>query len=132
MYLAIVVLVLLVLAVVLGRSLRAPRPPKGSAPLFASSYESVYNFDATADRLVVIRLYTSKDEPGLRRGVYVYDPEANAWADPLPLPADVTKAIKNGNYGWFDPALNAYSCHFASDSTDDGTVWVYRYKKGKP
>src|SRR5207237_1069312 len=62
---------------------------------------------------------------------YAADPETNAWADPLPLPADAAKAIKNGNYGWHDPVLNAYFLHFASDSTDDGTVWVYRYKKAK-
>ena len=59
--------------------------PKGTGPVYSTSYESVFNFDAAADRLVVIRLYTSKDEPGLRRGVYVYDPEVNAWEEPLPL-----------------------------------------------
>jgi hypothetical protein len=103
--------------------------PKGTGPAYSSSYESIFNFDAAADRLVVIRLYQTKDEPGLRPGVYVYDPETNAWADPLPLPADVVKGIKNGNYGFHDPELNAYYCHFASDSTDDGSMWVYRYKK---
>ena len=52
---------------------------------------------------MVIRLYTTKDEPGHRRGVYVYDPKANAWADPLPLPAEVVKSIRNGNFGFYDP-----------------------------
>jgi hypothetical protein len=89
----------------------------------------VFNYDPVADALVVIRLYTTRDEPGLRRGVYVYDPAKNAWADPLPLPADVVKGIKNGNYGSYDPELNAYFCHFASDSNDDGSMWVYRFKK---
>lgn len=103
--------------------------PKGTGPAYSSSYESIFHYDAAADRLVVIRLYTTKDEPGLRRSVYAYDPEANAWADPLPLPADVTKAIKNGNSGFYDPESNAYFCHFANDSADDGTVWAYRYKK---
>jgi hypothetical protein len=105
--------------------------PKGIGPAFSSSYESIFHYDAAADRLVVIRLYTTKDEPGLRRGVYAYDPEANAWEEPLPLPAEVAKAIKNGNSGWHDPGLNAYFCHFASDSADDGTVWAYRYKKAR-
>ena len=105
-----------------------PRP-KGGGPLFCTSYESVYNYDAANDRLVVIRLYTDKDEPGRRRGVYVYDPAANAWADPLPLPPEVIKGIRNGNFGFYDPGLNAYFCYFASDSGDDGSMWVYRYKK---
>jgi hypothetical protein len=103
--------------------------PTGTGPAYSSSYETIFNYDRAADKLVAIRLYTTKDEPGLRRGVYVYDPAANAWADPLPLPAEVAKAIKNGNYGWYDPELNAYFCHFAGDSTDDGTMWAYRYKK---
>jgi len=102
--------------------------PTGTGPSFATSYESVVNYDREADRLVVIRLYTTKDEPGQRRGVYAYDPEANAWADPRPLPADVAKAIRNGNYGFYDPGLNAYFCHFAGDSADDGRMWAYRYK----
>jgi hypothetical protein len=102
--------------------------PKGAAPFYASAYESIFNLDAANDKLVIIRLYQTKDEPGYRRGVYVYDPESNAWADPLPLPAEVVKSIKNGNYGWYDSQLNAYFCHFASDSNDDGTMWAYRYK----
>ena len=43
----------------------------------------------------------------------------------------MVKSIKNGNHGWYDRELNAYFCHFASDSTDDGTMWVYRYKKAQ-
>ena len=33
--------------------------------------------------------------------------------------------------GFYDPDLNAYSCHFASDSSDNGTMWAYRYKNPK-
>ena len=103
--------------------------PTGTAPAYSSAYESVFNYDRAADRLVVIRLYATKDEPGLRRGVYAYDPGSNAWADPLPLPPEVAGAIRNGNFGFYDPVLNAYFCYFASDSADDGSMWVYRYKK---
>jgi hypothetical protein len=102
---------------------------KGVAPFAATSYESVFNYDSVNDVLVVIRLYNTKDEPGWRRGVYVYDPETNTWADPLPLPAEVGKSIRNGNYGFYDPELNAYFCHFAGDSTDDGVMWAYRYRR---
>lgn len=102
--------------------------PKGTGPLFASSFESITNFDKVNDRLVVIRLHSHKDEPGQRRGVYAYDPIANTWADPLPLPTEVTKAIKNGSFGFYDRELNATFCYFAGDSSDEGTMWVYRYK----
>jgi hypothetical protein len=29
----------------------------------------------------------------------------------------------------FDRELNAFFCHVAGDSKDDGVMWVYRYKK---
>jgi hypothetical protein len=51
---------------------------------------------------------------------------ANAWRDPLPLPANVrTEACWSAFY---DPNLNADFIHAARDSTDDGTMWLYRYK----
>ena len=46
-----------------------------------------------------------------------------------PLPADVVKGIRNGNFGFHDPVLNATFCYFASDSTDNGSMWVYRHRK---
>src|SRR5207248_11443617 len=100
----------------------------GAGPFHASSYESLFHYDSVNDALVIIRLY-DKNEPGYRRGVYVYHPETNTWTDPLPIPPEVVKAIRNGNHGFYDPELNAYFCHFASDSTDNGTMWVYRYKR---
>ena len=105
--------------------------PAGVGPISCSSYESIFNYDAVSDALVVIRLYEGKDEPGLRRGIYAYDPHTNRWAEPLPLPADVKKSIRNGNYGFFDPGVNAYFCHFAGDSNDDGVMWAYRYKNAR-
>jgi hypothetical protein len=105
--------------------------PKGTGPFFSSSYESIFNYDSASDVLLSIRLYQTKDEAGFQRGIYAYNPETNTWADPLPLPVEVVKSIRNGNYGFYDPELNAYFCHFASDSADDGTMWVYRYKNSK-
>ncbi len=103
---------------------------KGSGPFHASSYESIFTYDSANDALVIIRLY-EKDRPGCRRGVYAYDPRTKTWADPLPLPPQVSKSIRNGNHGFYDPELNAYFCHFAGDSSDNGTMWAYRYKKAK-
>ena len=86
--------------------------------------------DAANDLLLIIRLY-DKDEPGRRRGVYAYNPQTNKWADPLPLPPEVVKSIRNGNFGFYDRELNVYFCHFASDSADNGTMWVYRYQNAR-
>jgi hypothetical protein len=104
-----------------------PRP-RGAAPFYSSSYESVFNYDEANDRLVSIRLYDTKDEPGWRRGVYAYDPNTNTWADPIPLPQEVVRSIRNGNYGCYHPELNAWFLHFAGDSTDDGVMWGYRFR----
>lgn len=98
----------------------------GTAPRAATSNDSIFQFDTVNDRLVIIRWSAGEGEP---RAVYSYDPEANAWADPLPLPENVRGSIKNGSHGCYDPNTNAFYCHFASDSQDDGTIWVYRFKK---
>jgi hypothetical protein len=102
--------------------------PQGPGPFYSSAYESIFNYDTANDRLVVIRHKTTRDEPGHRRGVYAYDPNTNTWADPLPLPPDVVQDLKNGPFGFYDADLNAYFCYFASDSNDDGSMWVYRYQ----
>jgi len=60
-----------------------------------------------------------------------YNPQTRTWDDPLPLPPEVVRSVRNGNHGFYDPELNAYFCHFASDSSDNGTMWAYRYKKPK-
>lgn len=108
----------------------APRP-KGPGPLYASANQSIFIFDPASDRLVSIRCHTTKDEPGQRQGVYAYDPATNSWAEPRALPPEVTKAIKSASYGFYDPVLNVYFCYFASDSRDDGSMWVYRFQKAR-
>lgn len=106
---------------------RRPRAD-GTGPPAATSHDSIFAFDTVNDRLVVIRVFRHRGDGVDRpRGVYAYDPRTNAWAEPRPLPDEVERGIKNGRYGGYDPVSNAYYCHFASDSRDDGTMWVYRY-----
>ena len=62
------------------------------------------------------------------RGGEPYDPKTNSWADPLPFPADGPKFQYAANT-FYDRESNAYFCHVAGDSKDDGVMWVYRYKK---
>jgi hypothetical protein len=65
---------------------------------------------------------------GKSPGVFVYDPNTNSWADPIPFPVDGPKFQFAANT-FFDRELNAYFCHAAGDSKDDGVMWAYRYKK---
>jgi hypothetical protein len=103
------------------------KPCKGSNSYNTLSSLMVYD---TANDKVLLLLHSQHYDKEDRRGVYVYDPETNAWAEqPVPLPAELPpRQVKNGFY---DPELNAVFLHSAGDSADDGTLWVYRYK-GKP
>jgi hypothetical protein len=95
--------------------------PKGTAPLPASSNTAFYEYDARRDMVVAIHF------KGKSPGVFTYDPKTNSWADPVPFPDDVPKFHHAANT-FYDPGLNAYFCHVAGDSRDDGVMWVYRYK----
>ena len=85
-------------------------------------------YDTAHDKVLLV-FHSIHDDKPEHLGVYVYDPASNAWADkPLDVPAKLghNGQVKNGFY---DPALNVVFIHSAGDSRDDGTIWVYRYKR---
>jgi len=96
--------------------------PDGTAPEAANTNAAYYEYDARLD-IVVAMHFTGKSP-----GIYVYNPDTNKWADPIPFPADVPKFHIAANT-CYDRELNAYFCHVAGDSRDDGIMWVYRHKK---
>jgi len=96
--------------------------PKGTAPAPANTNGAYYEYDPLHDRVVAIHFR------GKTPGVYVYNPQTNSWADPVPIPAGVLKRRFAANT-CYDRDLNAFFCHVAGDSEDGGEVWVYRYKK---
>jgi hypothetical protein len=96
--------------------------PKGPAPPPANTNAAFYEYDPRLDIVVAIH-FTGKSP-----GIFVYDPTTNSWADPVSFPADGTKFQFAANT-FFDRDLNAYFCHVAGDSDDNGVMWVYRYKK---
>ena len=96
--------------------------PTGTAPPPASTNGAFYEYDARLD--LVVAMHFKEKTPG----IFVYDPKTNSWADPIPFPADGPKFHFAANT-FFDPELNAYFCHVAGDSSDNGVMWVYRYKK---
>jgi len=65
---------------------------------------------------------------GTTPGIYVYNPNTNSWADPIPFSA-TGPTFRFAANTFFDRELNAFFCHVAGDSNDDGVMWVYRYKK---
>jgi len=96
--------------------------PTGTAPAAASTNTAFYEYDTRLDVVVAIHF------KGKTPGIFVYDPKTNSWADPLPFPADGPKFGFAANT-CYDRESNAYFCHVAGDSNDNGTVWVYRYKR---
>src|SRR4051794_32034638 len=96
--------------------------PTGTAPPPANTNAAFYEYDVRLDILVAIHF------KGKMPGIYAYNPKTNLWADPIPFPADGPKFQFAANT-CCDRELNAYFCHVAGDSKDDGVMWVYRYKK---
>jgi hypothetical protein len=96
--------------------------PKGDGPEAMSTNGAYYEYDPLLDLVVALQMR------GKTPGVFTYDPRTNSWADPLPFPADGPKFPFAANT-CFDRELNAYFCHVAGDSNDNGVVWAYRYKK---
>jgi hypothetical protein len=104
--------------------------PKGKPCKGSNGYatlNALMAYDPINDKVLLVRHSNHYDKVD-RTGVYVYDPEANAWAEePLPLPEKLRNdKCKNGFY---DAELNAVFIHSAGDSRDDGVIWVFRYKK---
>jgi hypothetical protein len=96
--------------------------PKGDAPEAMNTNGAFYEYDPVRDLVVVIQMR------GKTPGVFTYNPQTNTWAAPLPFPGDGPKFRFAANT-CYDRELNAYFCHVANDSSDDGVMWVYRYKK---
>ncbi len=88
-------------------------------------------YDPSSDRVLVV-FHSFHDDRPQRLGVCVYDPNANTWADEgvaVPEKLGHNRQAKNGFY---DPELNVVFLHSAGDSRDDGTIWVYRYRRAGP
>ena len=105
--------------------------PKGAPLRGSTSYptkNAVLVYDSRADRVLLVFHSHFDDQPD-RLGVYVYDPETNAWGDePLSLPEKLGRNGQPKN-GFYDAELGVVFLHTAGDSRDDGTIWVYRYRR---
>jgi hypothetical protein len=82
------------------------------------------NYDSVSDVVVLFNHNCGDEKPDGYRGIFIYDPTANAWSE-TPLPKD----IRGHANSFYSPELNAHFIHVAGDSTDNGVMWVYRYKQ---
>jgi hypothetical protein len=98
-------------------------PPDGFAPV--TTLETYVDYDSTNDRVLVM---TPQGE-GEGNSFRIYDPEANSWGDRRPLP---WKHPRGGMCysGCYDPELNVFFGSMTRNfGGDNGTIWVYRYKR---
>ena len=98
----------------------AGAPCKGSNS-YATNIAAM-EYDSANDVVIVFR-YGGKAE---ERGIFIYDPEKNAWSE-----AASGFPEKWGHFAnaFYDPALNAHFFHVAGDSDDKGVIWVYRHAR---
>jgi hypothetical protein len=125
--------------------------PTGAPCHGSNSYPtntSMMAYDAASDTVIVFRYGGEKAERGIfvydpeknawteadakfpggekpERGIFVYDPEKNAWTE-----ADAKFPEKWGQCtsAFFDPGLGVYFFFVAGDSDDNGTMWIYRHR----
>jgi hypothetical protein len=105
--------------------------PKGAPCRGSNSYptkNALMIYDPKRD-VVLLVVHSHHDDKPEKLGVYIYDPEGNAWADePLAVPEKLGRDRKPKN-GFYSPELNAIFIHSAGDSQDDGVIWAFRYRR---
>jgi hypothetical protein len=88
-------------------------------------------YEPAADRVLLV-MHTAFDDRPERIGVFLYDPECNAWAnEPLPVAPELA-ADRRPKNGFYDRELNAVFLHTAGDSEDNGAIWVFRCGQSEP
>jgi hypothetical protein len=64
----------------------------------------------------------------VERTHYTYDPEADSWTSQA-FPTEVAESVGYASFNaFYDPTLNAYFVYAAADSSDNGTMWAYRWR----
>ena len=96
-----------------------PRPAGSPGGNHFGTNVAILNCDSAIDRVVLIR------HGGQKTGVYVYDPDRNAWADTVvPLPSFWRASLASS--GFFHPELGVHYVFSAGDSRDNGRMAVFR------
>lgn len=104
--------------------------PKGAPAQGSNSFptkNAVMIHEPKSDKVLLV-FHSSFDDRPERVGIYVYDPEANAWQEEkLAIPGKLggNRQPKNGFY---DAELGVLFVHTAGDSEDNSEMWVYRYR----
>ena len=93
-----------------------------------STNRAMMNYDCVNDVVVLIHYRVREGETP---GVYVYHPDENKWETVSERPPALAMHGNPTWTGFYDPELNAHFMHRADDGRDNGTMWVYRYKRAE-
>jgi hypothetical protein len=104
-------------------------PQPEGAPVRGTNKYSTNNalmvYEPSSDRVLVIVHSHGYTDPETV-GIYVYDPEKNAWlSDSLPMPEKWE--MRKQKTGFYHPDLNAVILLSGHDSRDDVVAWAYRF-----
>jgi hypothetical protein len=92
--------------------------------VYSAAFTSFY-YDSINDKVMAFQY----DAPWPSTAIFIFDPSTNAWLDPLEVPKPLAHTGRIAGSGFYDPALNAFFFHSAGDSSDNGEIWAYRYKR---
>ncbi len=106
-----------------------PKPKNAVLTYFPNNVANMH-YDSVNDVIIVFARSERTHRKTEHLGVHVYDPTANQWRKPLPLPDSVRESAGNLCWtGFYDPQTNMHFFHTAGDSRDNGTMWAFRYKR---
>jgi hypothetical protein len=100
-------------------------PDRGTVPTAFGANVACMHYDSANDRVI----HLARDFRLRKAAVYVFDPNTGTWGEqPLPVPDPVISAGECW-HGFYSPEVNAHFFYISGDSSDRGTMWVYRFGK---
>ncbi len=93
-----------------------PQPQGYPGNSYATAY-AFMNYDSVNDAVILVKHATNLN------GVFIYDPQTNAWTQA----SSTIPGITNTN-AFYDPGLRAVFVHSTPGDNRVGPMWVYKYK----
>lgn len=97
------------------------KPNKKNAVKLPASNGGMFHYDSANDLVVIFQAGKGA------KYVATYNPETEEWTPKVAMPKEMGRGCW---HGFYSPEVNAHFIYIAGDSSDKGTMWVYRHKRG--